>query len=415
MPAPAVKVELGANLGARDPNTFLLDDPTRGVLDNTLYTLSGDRFFDITDRLVSVSTSRGKNQALDRIDAGQLNLVVDNFDRLFDPLYDDGFYFGQLIPGKEIRISCNGFPVIYGFVDDLDIAYEPSNRSVVSFQAADALSNLTINNLPEVLPDVELSGARITRILDLPEVAWPTDKRSIDTGNSFMSDTDISEGTQAVAYLQLVATSEAGEVFVSKDGKFVFKARNSAPGVIDLYFTDEASIPGFTTVPFAELGVVYGSEQLYNRIVLTNDQPSFPDEAIAEDAESQLTYGPRSYTVNGLLNNEVSDLQFLADFLLARFKEPQYRFQSLSVVLDVLTESQQNEVLDLEIGNVVQVKFTPSGIPPAIEQYCRVIGISHDWSNNEKRINLALERLDFSLFILDDPVLGILDEDRLSF
>jgi hypothetical protein len=415
MPAPAVKVELGVNLGARDPNSFLLDDPTRGVLDNTQYTLSGDRFFDITDRLVSVSTSRGKNQALDRIDAGQLNLIVDNFDRLFDPLYVDGFYFGQLIPGKEIRISCNGFPVIYGFVDDLDIAYEPGNRSVVSFQAADALSNLTINNLPEVLPDVELSGARITRILDLPEVAWPTDKRSIDTGNSFMSDTDIAEGTQAVAYLQLVATSEAGEVFVSKDGKFVFKARNSAPGVIDLYFTDEASIPGYTTVPFAELGVVYGSEQLYNRIVLTNDQPSFPDEAIAEDAESQLVYGPRSYTVNGLLNNEVSDLQFLADFLLARFKEPQYRFQSLSVVLDVLTESQQNEVLDLEIGNVVQVKFTPSGIPPAIEQYCRVIGISHDWQNNEKRINLSLERLDFSLFILDDPVLGILDEDRLSF
>jgi hypothetical protein len=415
MPAPAVKVELGVNLGARDPNTFLLDDATRGVLDNTLYTLSGDRFFDISDRLVSVATSRGKNQALDRIDAGQLNLVVDNFDRLFDPLYVDGFYFGQLIPGKEIRISCNGFPVIYGYVDDLDIAYEPGNRSIVSFQASDGLSNLTINNLPEVFPDVELSGARVTRILDLPEVAWPTDKRSIDTGNSFMSDTDISEGTQAVSYLQLIATSESGEVFVSKDNNFVFKARNSPPGVIDLIFTDEGAIEGFTTVPFAELGVVYGSEELFNRIVLTNDFPLFPDEAIAEDAESQLVYGPRSYTVNGLLNNDADDLQFLADFLLARYKEPQYRFESLSVILDVLSEAQQNEVLDLEIGNIVQVKFTPSGIPPAIEQFCRVIGLSHDWQNNEKRINLSLERLDFSLFILDDPTLGILDEDRLSY
>jgi hypothetical protein len=414
MPEPLVKVELGADLGIRDPNTFILDDANRGVLDNTQFTLSGDRFFDITDRLVSVSTSRGKNQALDRIDAGQLNLVVDNFDRLFDPLYADGFYFGQLIPGKEVRISCNGFPVIYGYVDDLDIAYEPGNRSVVSFQATDGLSNLTINNLPEVSPDVELSGARVTRILDLPEVGWPADQRSIDTGNSFMSDSDIAEGTQAVSYLQLVATSESGEVFVSKDNKFVFKARNSAPGVIDLIFTDEGSIPGYTTVPFAELGVVYGSEQLFNRIVLTNDQ-IFPDEAIAEDPESQLVYGPRSYTVNGLLNNEVSDLQFLADFLLARFKEPQYRFESLSIVLDVLTEAQQNEVLDLEIGNIVQVRFTPSGIPPAIDQFCRVIGIGHDWQNNEKRINLSLERLDFSLFILDSPVLGILDEDRLSY
>ena len=415
MPEPAVKVELGANLGQRDTTRFVLDDVVKGVLDNTEYTLGGDRFFDITDRLISASTSRGKNQALDRIDAGQLNIVLDNFDRLFDPLYENGTYYTQLIPGKEIRISCNGFPVIYGFVDDLDIAYEPGNRSVVSFQAADALSSLTINNLPEVFPDVELSGARVTRILNLPEIAWPADRRSIDTGNSFMSDTDISEGTQAVAYLQLIATSEAGELFVSKDGKLVFKARNSPPGVIDIIFTDEGTIPGYTTIPFAELGVVYGTEELYNRIVLTNDFPLFPEEANVEDAESQLLYGPRSYTVNGLLNNEASDLQFLADFLLARFKEPQYRFSNLSVILDVLSTGQQNEVLDLEIGDIVQVRFTPSGIPPAIEQYVRVIGISHDWQNNEKRINLSLERLDFSLFILDDPTLGILDEDRLSF
>jgi len=414
MPAPAVKVELGINLGNRDPDAFVLDDATKGVLDNTSFTLSGDRFFDITDRLMAASTTRGKSQALDRIDAGTINIILDNSDREFDPLNPNSFYFGQLIPGREVRVSCNGFPVIYGFVDDLDIAYQPNNRSVVSIQSSDALSTLTINNLPAVSVPAELSGARVTRVLDLPEVAWPLDKRSIDTGNSQLSDVDITEGTQTVSYLQLVGTSEAGEVFVSKDGKFVFKARNSAPGVIDVIFTDEASVPGFTAIPFANLEVVYGSEQLYNRIFLSNNK-AVPDEVTAEDADSQLLYGPRSYSVTGLLNNSATELQFLADFLLARFKEPQYRFQSLSVVLDVLTESQQNEVLDLEIGNVVQVKFTPSGIPPAIEQYCRVIGISHDWSNNEKRINLSLERLDFSLFILDDAVFGILDDDRLSF
>jgi hypothetical protein len=273
---------------------------------------------------------------------------------------------------------------------------------------------LTINNLPVVSPDVELSGARVTRILDLPEVNWPTDDRIIAEGSSFLSDAEISSGTSAIAYLQLIATSEAGEVFVSKDNKFVFKGRNTPPTIPDLIFTDEASIPGFTVIPFAELGVVFGSEELYNRIVLSNDQ-EVPDQAIAEDAASQASYGPRSYTVTGLLNQDPDELQYLADFLLARFKEPQYRFSSLSVVMDILSESQQDEVLDLEIGDIVQVRFTPSGIPPAIEQYVRIIGISHDWQNNEKRINLSLERLDFSLFVLDSPVLGILDEDRLSF
>lgn len=414
MSAPAVKVELGLNLGARDPNAFLLDDPVRGVLDSTEYTLGGDRFFDITDRLMSTSTTRGKSQALDRIDAGNINIVVDNSDRLFDPLYSAGLYFGQLIPGREVRVSCNGYPVIYGFIDDLDIAYQPNNRSVVSIESSDALKTITANNLPAVSPASELSGARVTRILDLPEVAWPSDKRSIDTGDTLLTNVAITEGTQAVSYLQLIGTSEAGEVFISKDGKFVFKERNTSPGAVDIIFTDEPSVPGFTVIPFADLSVVYGSEQLYNRVVLSNNKV-VPDEATAEDLASQEVYGARSYSVTGLLTQSATDLQSLANFLLARFKQPQYRFESVSVVLDVLTEAQQNEVLDLEIGDVVQVRFTPSGIPPAIDQYVRVIGISHDWGNNEKRINLSLERLDFGIFVLDNAVFGILDDDRLSF
>jgi hypothetical protein len=414
MPAPVVKVELGADLGARDADTFTLDDPVKGLLDNTLYTLGGTRFFDITDRLISATTQRGKSVALDRIDAGNSNIVLDNADRLFDPLFESGFYFGNLVPGREVKISCNGFDVIHTFIDDIDIAYEPGNRSAVSIQGVDGLSDLTINDLPEVNPDVELSGARVTRILDLPEVGWPADDRIIAEGSSLLSDSDIAEGTSVIGYLQLIATSEAGEVFVSKDNKFVFKGRDTVPTLPDLIFTDEPSIPGYTVIPFADLGVEFGTEELYNRIIVSNDQ-QFPDEAIAEDAASQAAYGPRSYTLEGLLNNDPDELQFLADFLLARFKEPQYRFSSLSVIMDILSESQQDEVLDLEIGDIVQVRFTPSGIPPAIEQYVRIIGISHDWQNNEKRINLSLERLDFSLFVLDSPVLGILDEDRLSF
>jgi hypothetical protein len=414
MPAPVVKVELGADLGRRDAETFTLDDEIKGVLDNTEFTLGGTRFFDITDRLISVSTERGKSVALDRIDAGNSSINLDNSDRLFDPLFESGFYFGQLIPGKEVRISCNGFPVIHTYIDDLDIVYEPGSRSVVAIRGVDGLSDLTINSLPGVFPDIELSGARVTRILNLPEVDWPIDKRIIDEGNSLLSDTDIAEGEQTISYLQLIATSESGEVFVSKDNKFVFKERNSVPSVPNLIFTDEESIPGFTAISFADLSVIYGSEELYNRVIVSNDQ-LFPDEAIAEDLESQETFGPRSYTLDGLLNNDPDELQFLADFLLARYKEPQYRFNSLSVIMDTLSESEQNEVLNLEIGDIVQVRFTPSGIPPAIEQYVRIIGISHDWSNNEKRISLSLESFGFSLFVLNNPVLGVLDEDRLSF
>jgi hypothetical protein len=414
MPAPAVKVELGLNLGNRDPVAFKLNDATRGVLDNTSFTLSGNRFFDISDRLIGTSISRGKNQALDRIDAGTSSIVVDNSDREFDPLYPDGTYFGQLIPRRTVRITCNGFPVFLGSIDDFDIAYAPSNRSQVNISVSDAFSILTNSGLDEFTPTSQLSGARVNAVLDRPEVGWPAADREIDTGNSTMLGALIAEGTSVLDYLQLVSNSEFGNLFIGKDGKVVFRERNAVPNTPNLVFSDEVVAGVYTGIQFASVNNVYGSENLYNRILISNaSTPAL--EATANDADSQIIYGPRSYSQSSLLVESQSELQFLADYLLARFKEPQYRFESLTVVMDTLTTANQNAVLDLEIGDIVSVRFEPSDIPPAIEQYVRIIGISHDWTSTSKNITFALERLDFAIFILNDPVLGELDNDRLAY
>jgi hypothetical protein len=414
MPAPNVSVELGLNLGQNDPFSFVLDSATKGVLDNTDFTLGGERFFDITDRLVTAQIRRGKSQALDRIDAGVVSVTVDNSDRTFDPLYENGPYFGQLIPRRAVRVTSNDLPVFVGFVDDFDIQYEPGVQSVVRIDASDALSVLTSAGLEEFTPDSELSGARINTILDLPEIDWPADLRDIDPGNSTMLDTDVSEGTSALTYMQLVANSEFGTLFLSKDGKISFRERNSVPNIPDLVFSDEVVEGAYTGIQFADVNIVYGSENLYNRISLANAD-IFPEEAFAEDADSQAIYGPRTLSQSGLLVQEPEQLQFLADFLLARYKEPQYRFETVTVVLDTITAENQDKVLDLEIGDIVQVRFEPSDIPPAIEQYCRIIGINHDWNPASKNISFALERLDFAIFILDDAVLGVLDDDRLAY
>ena len=207
MPAPDVKVELGLNLGQRDPFAFVLDNATRGVLDNTEFTLGGERFFDITPRLVTTSVRRGKNNALDRIDAGIVSIVVDNSDREFDPLYENGPYFGQLVPRRSVRVSANDYPVFVGFIDDFDIQYEPGKQSVVRIDVSDAFSVLANSGLEEFTPDSELSGARINAVLDRPEVDWPAEARDIDAGNTLMLDTDVAEGTGTLEYLQLVEGS----------------------------------------------------------------------------------------------------------------------------------------------------------------------------------------------------------------
>jgi hypothetical protein len=414
MPAPDVSVEFGFDLGQRDPFAFVLDSATRGVLDGTEYTLGGERYFDITDRLVTAQVRRGKSQALDRIDAGVVSVTVDNSDRVFDPLYENGPFFGQLIPRRSVRVTSNGLPVFVGFIDDFDIQYEPGVQSVVRIDASDALSVLTNAGLEEFTPDSELSGARINTVLDRPEIDWPAELRDIDAGNSTMLDTDVSEGTPALTYMQLVANSEFGTLFLSKDGKITFRERNAVPNIPDIVFSDEVVAGAYTGIQFADVNIVYGSENLYNRIILENAD-IFPEEAYAEDATSQAVYGPRTLSQTGLLIQEPEQLQFLADFFLARYKEPQYRFETVTVVLDTITTVNQDKVLDLEIGDIVLVRFEPSDIPPAIEQYCRIIGINHDWTPGSKNISFALERLDFAVFILDDAVLGVLDDDRLAY
>ena len=414
MPAPAVKVELGLNLGQADPFAFILDDAVKGVLDNTSFTLGGERFFDISDRLIGTSVSRGKNQALDRIDAGTSSIVVDNSDRHFDPLYPNGPYFGQLIPRRTVRITCNNQPVFLGSIDDFDIVYAPSNRSQVRIDVSDAFSTLTNSGLEEFTPTAQLSGARVNAVLDRPEVDWPADEREIDTGNSTMLGVLVAEGTSVLEYLQLVSNSEFGDLFIGKDGKVVFRERNAVPNTPNLVFTDEVVAGVYQGIQFASVNNVYGSENLYNRILISNAaSPAL--EASANDAESQTVYGPRSYSQSNLLVASQSELQFLADYLLARFKEPQYRFEAVTVVMDTLSTVNQDAVLDLEIGDIVQVRFEPSDIPPAIEQYVRIIGISHDWTSTSKNITFALERLDFAIFILDNEVLGVLDDDRLAY
>lgn len=414
MPAPTVKVELGLNLGSRDPNAFVLDNATRGQLDNTSFTLSGDRFFDITDRLVTTSVRRGKNNALDRIDAGITSITVDNSDRRFDPLYAAGPYFGQLVPRRSVRVSANDKPVFEGFIDDFDIQYEPGKQSVVSIEVSDALSIFANSALEAFTPASQLSGARVSAVLDRPEVAWPLNLREIDAGNSTMLDNTVAEGTGTLEYLQLVSSSEFGDLFLSKDGKVTFRERNAVPNTPNIVFSDEVVGGVYTGIQFADVNIVYGSENLYNRIALENAD-AIPDLAFAEDITSQAAYGPRTLSQTGLLIQDPTQLQFLADFLLARYKDPQYRFETVTVVLDTLTTANQDAVLDLEIGDIVQVRFVPSEIPPAIEQYCRIIGINHDWNPGSKNISFALERLDFAIFILDDPVLGELDHDRLAY
>jgi hypothetical protein len=408
-----IKVEIGFDLGDNTPVGFRLDDAVKGVLDNVEFILAGTLFYDISDRVQSVSTRRGKSEALDRIDAGLSSITLNNTDRLFDPLYESGLYYGQLVPRREVRIRANDEPVFFGYVEDFDLDYAPGNRATVRVDVADAFGALANARIDELDPPSELAGARINRVLDLPEVGWPVPLRNVDPGNTLMLDTN-ADGASVLEYLQTVTDSEFGTLFISKDGDIVFKERNAATTAPDLIFSDDPAASASTKIPFSAVRAIYGSENLYTRIVLENTDV-IPEQVSIENEASSGLYGVRTYSDSNLLVQDPDELLDLANLLLLTYQEPLYRFESVTVVLDKLDNTQTQAVLDLEIGDIVQVHFQPSGIPPAIELPARIIGISHSWEPTLKRVSFTLETLNFGIFVLDSPLFGQLDDDRLSY
>lgn len=405
MAAPIEKVELGFDQSfSANPNFFTLNDATKGQLDNTSYPLAGLQFVDVTARVRSYSISRGRNNIFNAFPAGQVRVEFNNHDRAFDPLYASSPYAGNIIPRREIRITAAGIVQFSGWIDDWNLSYTPDGNSVVDAVAYDAMSILSKQTLALGTPTSQLTGARVDSILD--DIEWSSQLRDLDTGAATLGTQVIADNTNAINYLQNVANSEPGLLFVGKTGKVTFRDRRAVATSADLLDF------GGTAIPFQNLEVIYGSEKLFNEVVLARTDGG---TATAIDSQSIADYGLRNLTQNELLLNDDLDLAELALVLAQRFSQPQYRFGSLEVALHKLTPTQQEAVLSAEIGTVSRVTFTPNGIGDPIVRFVEVIRMEHTVAPTTHFVNFGFQAVDFAPLVLDDAEFGKLDTYSLSW
>lgn len=400
MAVPTKSVEIGFDLSGSGP-FFTLDDSTSGVLDNTEFTLGGTLFYDVTDYVIRINSNRGRNRELDRYNAGQLEVLFDNTTRVFDPEYVNSPYYGQIIPHREIRIKSNGTAVFYGVIDDWNLNYNPNGDNTATALASDGFTLLATQNLSAHTAIPQLPGQRINEVLSRSEVNWPLANRNIDDGQVTLQGDVVDEGTNALSYMQIVEQTESGSLFIAKDGYITFQDSLTGPSsstTVDL--ADDGS-----GIPFSSLNVVYGSELLYNRVVITRAGGS---PQTAEDLDSQTNYGVSSLNIDNLLFDNDGDSLALAQYLVGQYSEPEYRFDSMTIQMNELTLAQQNQLLALELTNQVKIKFTPNGIGDAIEKFAEIVGISHNIGILFHEITFNFSTLDYAAFVLDDPIYGVL-------
>lgn len=400
-------------------NKFTLDDTTLGKLDGIGKLDGALEGIDVTEYVTDIGTNRGRPDQLQNFTAGTATIVLKNFDRRFDPTNESSPYWDAVegrsgvTPRRKVTISSGGTEIFVGRITDIDIGYEPvpstntQENSFVTITAADDFV-LLANTYTEaaITPSEELSGARVTAILDLPEVNYPA-TRNIDTGVAVLgggATFDIPANTNVLSYLNQVATAEQGYFFVAADGNLTFTDRISASfATIAAEFKDDG-----TELPYRALSIVYGQEFLYNKVVCSIVNGT---EQVANDAASQADFGISTLNLSNLLLSTDAAALVLAQDLLDKYAVPEFRFDRITSLYNSLSAGQRSTITSLEIGQTIQItRNFVTGSPAQVVKQYTIEGIRHKMTANQHDIEFMLSptTLLYEL-ILDDVVYGVLD------
>jgi hypothetical protein len=398
---PTVRIAFDLSLAGAG-NFFTLDDPIKGQLDNVGFPLAGEVYEDVSDSVRSVSVNRGRPRELTAFTAGQASVVLDNRARLFDPTAGTAVspYSLGILPRKAIAIDIAGEPVFNGVVEDWDLQFSLDGDAITTAKSTDGFTLLAGETVTPGTATPEGSGVRVDSILD--DVDWPTAKRRIDTGVASLGADVIADNTTALSYLQTIDVSEGGALFIAKDGSIEFVERTVSQGAAIVSFTDDGA-----GVPFSDISLEYGTESLFTQVSVEY----VGGTAVATAGTAAVNnYGLTVLEIKTLLA-DIDEADEIAGFYLLRYSEPQVRINQLEVRMDGLSVAQQSQVLSLELGDPVDVVFTPQGIGDPIERVVVVDQIEHNITPADHVVRFNFSQT-LGAFVLD---VDRLDEGRLGF
>jgi hypothetical protein len=165
-------------------------------------------------------------------------------------------------------------------------------------------------------------------------------------------------------------------------------------------------------IRFTNIKVQYGSENLYNEVEASTQDPSSVLQ-VASAPFSKVLYGVRSYSISDLLNATDSGAFDVAKDYLTYYYQPELRVDSVTVDLSNLTLEERLQVLALEIDSYISVSFTPNRVGDPKIASGLVTGISHRITITSHEVELRL-RTERNLFTLDSDSKGILNVNILG-
>ena len=142
-----------------------------------------------------------------------------------------------------------------GFIVSYDTEFGMDDHNIVTVRCADGFLNLSTTTINGFSPPAEKSGARVDRILGLPEVGYPSVPAPIIAeGVANLSNLDISTQTPLAYFNMLIEEAEQGRLYIDRNGALNWEARtpNSTEDSPTVIFSDDG-----TQISYESLEVIY--------------------------------------------------------------------------------------------------------------------------------------------------------------
>jgi hypothetical protein len=249
------------------------------------------------------------------------------------------------------------------------------------------------------------SGSHINAILDA--IGWPTGAaREIDPGASTIGAVT-PQGNALDWLLQIAEDSELGLFAFDNQGVMQFHDRHRLQ--LD-HVTSEGTFGDDPAdqMSYTDLQIRNDDADLWTTVKVTREGGS---TSVATDAGAATTYGPRTLDRSGLLVSTDAETLDQANFLLARYKAPYPRVETLTVI-PANDTSRNTTCLGLDCHHDrITIKRRPPGGGPVFSVDAHVEGLQIDYTPPYDLVfTYSLVPADTGLpIIFDDPVTGFFD------
>lgn len=396
-------------------DAFVLDNATEGVLDNTTYVLDGTtNFAGVLDGCTNVSVRRGRQDQGDQFSPGTMSFTMLDTSGIFNPFDEQSPYWDEttqqpgLAPLRRVKLqrydaTNTAQDIFNGYIINYDYNFALGGLDTVTVFCADQFYLLAQTVMDEFNVSEELSSARLSAVLNLPEVDFPAAQRDIQTGTVTLGGAaafTVPQGTNVSQYCSQINQAEQGRLFMTRSGDLRFEPRigNTLSGSVADFHDDG------TNFKFNGVGISFEADQVVNRATVTIAGGS---PQTANDAASQATYFVQAVNISeSLLHNNAAALA-LAEYLLVPQPEP--RYTSVETQFNMLTTAQKDVLATIEIGNTITIEKTIGATELA--QELAIEGIEHYLSfdaGHSITLFTSPTTVVYEL-ILDDAIYGIID------